>query len=255
MSDEQTVAENVDPLLAGNGMVITEEMRQQANEATQAADSSTEAPTEEAPADDQPVEEAPKEEAPEDLDIPSEEPEGDAEQQGDLIDINNFAEEFASEDGPSEETMNTLRDALGKNFANADDLIDIFRAGQAAIGQIQQASAFEVVGGAENYAAMQAWAKDLPQDQKDEFNEAIKGPARNLAIRGLYAQFSEATGRSSDAAVDTSHISSQSTVTGGLSPLVSIQQISEATADPRYDRDPAYRDEVHRRIAAGNKRG
>ena len=42
-------------------------------------------------------------------------------------------------------------------------------------------------------------------------------------------------------------------VTGGVKPLVSIQEISKLTADPRFDTDPAFRKDVERRIAAGNK--
>ena len=277
MSDEQNDQQqvNVDPTLAG-ATVITDDMLAAAEEATKAADAENrgespdedEKPTDaddkaadDKAADDKSADDDGDEKKgdPEDLELSEDDgDEGDEGGEGELIDISAYAEEFASEDGPSEETMKLLTDALGEKFANAPDLINIFRAGQAAIAQQQSANAFEITGGGENYAAMQAWAKDnLSKEERADFNEAIKGSGRNLAIRGLYAQFTEATGHdsgdSADTETDTSHITSGTAVTGGVAPLVSIQEISKLTADPRFDTDPAFRKDVERRIAAGNK--
>jgi hypothetical protein len=212
--------------------------------------------TPEVPVDPPTEEQAPTEE-PESLELSEQDGEAEeapAEADGELIDISTFAEEFNSTDGPTDETRQMLVDALSTKFANAEALVDQFVAGQQAQGQAATQAAFDLVGGAENYAAMQTWAvENLPVSEREAYNQALNTPGmQQMAIRGLHAQFAAATGGAPDNSPQ--RVAPTGNVTGGVEPLVSLEQIAAATADPRFDRDPAYRQQVERQIAAGMKR-
>tara|TARA_R100001198_G_scaffold85510_1_gene59792 strand:+ start:3567 stop:4313 length:747 start_codon:yes stop_codon:yes gene_type:complete len=238
-----------------HAQVVTEDDVAAAKAAMEAADAGVETPeTPEVPAEP-PAEETPTEE-PETLELSEEDPveENAVEADGELIDISTFAAEFNSEEGPSDETRQMLVDALSTKFANAEALVDQFVAGQQAQGQAATQAAFDLVGGSDNYAAMQAWAtENLPVSEREVYNQALNTPGmQQMAIRGLHAQFTAATGGAPDNSPQ--RVAPTGNVAGGVEPLVSLEQIAAATADPRFDRDPAYRQSVERRIAAGMKR-
>jgi hypothetical protein len=239
--------------------VISEADVEAAKAAMAEADGTAEPSTPETPEAPETPDDAPAEEAaePESLELSEKdetEEEAPTEADGELIDITAFAEEFNSSDGPSDETRQMLVDALSTKFANAEALVDQFVAGQQAQGQAATQAAFDLVGGADNYAAMQSWAaENLPVSEREAYNQALNTPGmQQMAIRGLHAQFTAATGGSPD--TSPQRVAPTGNVTGGVEPLVSLEQIAAATADPRFDRDPAYRQSVERRIAAGMKR-
>jgi hypothetical protein len=237
-----------------HAQVITEDDVAAAKAAMAAEDGTAEEPAEEQP----PAEEAEGGEAPTEepkLELDESEPAEEAAEEtpAELIDMAQITQNFDDSGELDADTRQMLVDALSTKFANADALVDQFIAGQLAARETAQSAAFNLVGGAENYSAMQTWASEnLSAEQKSAFNQALNTPGMSqMAIQGLYAQYSQATGA---AGVTPQRVAPTGNVVGGVKPLTSIQQIAEMTADPRFDRDPAFRQEVERRIAAGMKR-
>jgi len=239
--EETPVAESTEssPL---TGHQITEEDVAAAQAATE---EETEAPEPEVEATEE-EEEVPTEETPET-------PEAD--DTPDLIDIATLSEEFNSADGPSDETRQALIDALGTKFANPEAILEQFVEGQKHAGAAAAQTAYGYAGGEESYNAMTQWASNnLDEGTRVAYNEAIQNPALvQMAITGLHAQYALATGQG-----ETEHspqrVAPSANVSAGVSPVTSTEQIAELTADPRFDRDPAFRASVEQRIRAGMTR-
>ena len=172
----------------------------------------------------------------------------------DLIDISTLGEEFSSPEGPSDETRQALIDALGTKFANPEAIIEQFVAGTHAANAASAQESYDLVGGEEAYGAMTQWAvTNLDEGSRAAYNEAILNPAMaKMAIQGLHAQFALATGQGTNE-YSPQRVSPAANVGAGVSPVTSTEQIAELTADPRFDRDPAFRATVEARIRAGMK--
>lgn len=239
VTEEAVQTEEASPLA---GHQITEEDAELARQAMSSDDeeTTTEEPVvEEVPAADD-TEEAP--EAPEDT----------PEAEDNLIDIATLGEEFSSPEGPSDETRQALIDALGTKFANPEAIIDQFVAGTHATNAAVQQEAYALAGGEESYIAMTQWAaSNLDEGSRAAYNEAILNPSMApMAIKGLHAQFALATGQGTTE-YSPQRVSPAANVGSGVSPVTSTEQIAELTADPRFDRDPAFRAQVEARIKAG----
>ena len=136
------------------------------------------------------------------------------------------------------------------------DVVDQFAEAQKAKQQLQQYqaaelrnSAFQQVGGEENYKAMGEWAAaNLSDGELSAYNENVNSgdPNKiNLAVNALYSKYSN-----SNTVAPNNKISGMSATTG-ITPFQSDAQQRAAQADPRYATDPAYRQQVDSRIAAG----
>ena len=104
----------------------------------------------------------------------------------------------------------------------------------------------ELAGGAEQYNAMTQWASDnLSQDQIELFDSVIDGgdpAACFFAVQSLMNQYNEAFGSDGEL------------LTGSEPPNTSDRFRSQAELvaamnDPRYDNDPAYREDVLNKLA------
>lgn len=164
------------------------------------------------------------------------------EQQG--IDFDALSQEFYDNGELSDEAYQALEEA---NIPR--HLVDQFIDGQVAVAARIQSEAFNQVGGEEAYNDMIGWASDaLPETSIDAFNRAISsGDAEtaNLAIQGLYAQY-----RSENGSEPSLVMGETSSVTGGV--FESAAQLTAAMRDPRYATDPAYRQEVSRKLQRSN---
>lgn len=130
------------------------------------------------------------------------------------------------------------------------DIVDQFMAGQFAVAQAQQAQLINAGGGAEQVEAMFAWAaQNLPQDQIDRYNERFDrgGPDAIMAMEHLVAKY-----QSSGEAGGRRVAGANAPLGDGVEPFRSVAQVTQAMSDPRYQTDPAYRDEVARRLAKSN---
>lgn len=166
---------------------------------------------------------------------------GDLEQLSDA-DFAPFAEEF-NETGDVSEISRQKIEEWGIPRAYIDAYIE----GQKAVSEGQVQSVFNAVGGEANYNTMLAWAQaNLPEQEIDTFNEMVMGNDQqmNMAVQGLWARFNQG-GNQPMLQGDTG----SSAPTGAFQ---SRAQVTAAMSDPRYRNDPAYREEVYRKLQQSN---
>tara|TARA_R100001443_G_scaffold8502_1_gene17843 strand:- start:1542 stop:2348 length:807 start_codon:yes stop_codon:yes gene_type:complete len=100
-------------------------------------------------------------------------------------------------------------------------------------------------GGEQAYAQVVNWAKsNLPQDQLNAFNEVVNSgsvQAIQLAVSGLKAEYDNANG------VEGRMVTGKATTNSGDT-FRSQQELVAAMNDPRYDNDPAYRQDVIQKL-------
>ncbi len=126
-------------------------------------------------------------------------------------------------------------------------MVDNYIAGQQAIINQQQMEITNEIGGLQEYQKLSAWAAEtLSDDDLEAYNETVESGTvsqAKFAIKSLYSQFQAA---GSPKLV-------QGSVNGtGVPPFQSRAQVTQAMKDRRYDSDPAYRDEVLKRLARSN---
>ena len=106
----------------------------------------------------------------------------------------------------------------------------------AQINQIKNSA-----GGEQKYAQIVNWAKtSLPQDQIAAFDEVVNTgsvQAIQLAVAGLKAEYDNANG------VEGRMVTGKAPQNSG-DVFRSQQELVAAMNDPRYDRDPAYRQDI-----------
>ena len=104
---------------------------------------------------------------------------------------------------------------------------------------------FEMVGGEQAYKSMIAWAGQnlSPEEIKIYDNVMGSGNASSIyfAVQALFNKYGDATG--SDGQLLTGKGTANQT-----QGFRSQQELVQAMADPRYDRDPAYRQEVMQKL-------
>ena len=100
-------------------------------------------------------------------------------------------------------------------------------------------------GGEQKYAQIVNWAKtNLPQDQIIAFDEVVNTgsvQAIQLAVSGLKAEYDNANG------VEGRMVTGKAPQNSG-DVFRSQQELVAAMNDPRYDRDPAYRQDVIQKL-------
>ena len=102
------------------------------------------------------------------------------------------------------------------------------------------------MGGEQAYTEMVDWAQNnLPEQDIDAFNEQIDSGDMNqamFAIQGLHARYRSETGTEpSLVAGENSDVS--------VGAFQSLAELTTAMSDPRYEKDPAYRDAVAGKLA------
>ena len=104
-------------------------------------------------------------------------------------------------------------------------------------------------GGEQKYAQIVNWAKtSLPQDQIAAFDEVVNTgsvQAIQLAVSGLKAEYDNANG------VEGRMVTGKAPNNSG-DVFRSQQELVAAMNDPRYDRDPAYRQDVIEKLDRSN---
>ena len=129
------------------------------------------------------------------------------------------------------------------------EMVDAYIRGQEALVASQELEVQQVVGGGANYEAMTEWASDNLSDTEIEaYDEVVTGGTveqAKMAVQGLYARFVSSGGKPPNV--------NQGAVTGSsVKPFNSAAQVTQAMADPRYQNDPAYREQVEKRLAVSN---
>jgi hypothetical protein len=176
------------------------------------------------------------------------------------FDMEEVFAEWAENGSIAPETNDAIVKALtGAGFGDqAQAIIDQYISGADASVQSIRGQAFEVVGGETQYASMMEWAQgNLKPAEVEAFNQAVADPAMvPLAVRGLHAQYTAATGAGApQAPAPPARVAAGANVQAGVAPVNSLQQVAEITADPRYDADPGWRASQDARIKASMDAG
>lgn len=129
-------------------------------------------------------------------------------------------------------------------------MIDGYMAGQQAIMDAQFNSIYSEVGGEESYNNMVEWAGDnLSEGEQSAFNKAVMDGSQDdmmFAIRGLALRYQQQEGTAKPL-VQGSTSSAQAS-----SGFKSLAELTSAMKDPRYNKDPAYRQQIESRLSVSN---
>ena len=164
-----------------------------------------------------------------------------------LVDLlNSASEEYYSNEGKlSEETMSKLTELDSK------DLIEAYMQIQSQPTQVDDFTADQVtdiqnfVGGEQQYNGLVSWAaENMPENFVQAFDNLINvgdPDMVKLAVVGLQAAFQEANGYEGRM-LSGKPAQTQQDV------FRSQAEVVAAMSDPRYDRDPAYRQDVFAKL-------
>jgi hypothetical protein len=143
----------------------------------------------------------------------------------------------------SEETYKTLE---AKGIPQT--MVDAYIAGQQALAAQWDNTGYEVAGGKEAFQQMAAWAATaLTAQEAKALNEAFSGKDTNvdkmkLAVAGLRAKYEAANGKAPSLLGGTPASSNQG--------YQSRAQMTADMKDPKYSKDPAFRQMVENKLAA-----
>tara|TARA_R100001510_G_C7629462_1_gene188621 strand:- start:99 stop:947 length:849 start_codon:yes stop_codon:yes gene_type:complete len=168
------------------------------------------------------------------------------------VDPYKIAKHFYENNGQITQEMHDQLTSTGLS----KDAVDSYLAGRAKemgynsdLAQADIDSIHKSVGGEQQYNALMDWAaNNLSQDQINSFDNLVNTGDKNsiqLAINGMLAQYQNDNGyegrmlSGKPAKTNTDVYQSQA-------------QLVEAMNDPRYDRDPAYRNAVIEKLDRSN---
>jgi high-affinity Fe2+/Pb2+ permease len=164
--------------------------------------------------------------------------------------INRAAEEFESKGELSQETLAEFEKMSSKELiqayfeyeqnlpqANAPQSVEL---SQADINTIQNS-----VGGEAAYQNLVGWAaQNFSEAEIQAFDNVVDSgnvAAINLALAGLQARYTDANGYEGKMI--------QGKAAAPADTFKSQAEVVRAMSDPKYDRDPAYRDEIMQKLA------
>ena len=148
-----------------------------------------------------------------------------------------------------------LSEALTKQLSEMSG-VDVFKAMQGAVptqegrdlSQGEVDSIYKAVGGEDQYGQMISWAQgNLSEAEVNAFDQIIDGGNMdqiNLAIQGLNSRYTDAVGSDGNLL--------QGKPAAAESAFRSQQELIQAMNDPRYDNDPAYRQDVIDKLDRSN---
>jgi len=160
--------------------------------------------------------------------------------------------EYYDNDGKlSEETLSNLSSMDSKDLISAylETQQNQLATKSVDLSPEETAAIQNVVGGSEEYGKLMQWAaSSLPEPVVDGFDSLVDSGnpvAIQLAVRGLMAEYEAQNGREGQM------------LTG--KPAANVQdvfrsqaEVVKAMSDPRYDKDPAYRQDVFAKLERSN---
>jgi hypothetical protein len=156
------------------------------------------------------------------------------------LQFDRYTEEFITQGNLSEDSVKEITEA-----GIPQELLDQYVEGLRAVAKINQDHAFSVTDGEENYRKMLDWAqKNLPKEEIDQYNRSLLEPdlnKRGKHIEALYEKFTESNPQLLEG-----------NQRGPVPPgdvYQSIEQLKADQRDPRYTKDPAFRDKVMKKLA------
>jgi hypothetical protein len=130
------------------------------------------------------------------------------------------------------------------------EMVDGYIKGQQSLIEQARQEGFQIAGGEDQFNEMMTWAeRNLSPSEIQQYNNMLGNDAEQnrFAIRSLNALWKQENG----SAPNLINGRSSSAPTG----YGSWEQISEAMRDPRYSKDPAYRQAVERKVMSSNLPG
>lgn len=125
-------------------------------------------------------------------------------------------------------------------------MVEQFIAGQEALRARTEQEVFSSVGGEDTYKSMISWAGDnLSKDEQIAYNRAVNSGDPNMvmmAVKGLQARYTAEVGFEPSRSVTGENTKATATV------YRSLAELQKDMADPRYAKDPAFRDDVVRKL-------
>lgn len=126
-----------------------------------------------------------------------------------------------------------------------ESMVDSWIAGQNALASQMTTEMYDIAGGGEEYAQMVQWASDnLPENEVSAYNVTMESGDPNLirlAVQGLNARYR------SEAEPTLLQGGTGAVSTGGR--FDSTAELTAAMSDPRYAKDPAYRQAIADKLA------
>ena len=156
------------------------------------------------------------------------------------LDFDVFQQEYNETGNLSDDAYAALDEA---GFPRS--VVDTWIQGQNALASQVTTEMYDIVGGQEDYNNMVSWASDaLPESEIDAFNATMETQDPNmirLAIQGLNARYrSEA---------EPTLMQGQTGAVSSGGRFESNAELTAAMSDPRYSKDPAYRQQVADKLA------
>jgi hypothetical protein len=156
-------------------------------------------------------------------------------------DLSKFSEEWVEKGELSENSYKELQ-----KLGYPQEFVDTYIEGFQAIQDRQVGEVYKTVGGEDNYKAMTEWASaNLPENEVASYDNIITGsdPSQTkLAVKGLWAQYTEANGK------QPKLIGGSQSGVSSVTPFRSTAEVVKAMSDPRYSNDSAYRKDVEKRL-------
>jgi hypothetical protein len=163
--------------------------------------------------------------------------------------ITDASSEYAENGTLSEETMQKFSQMDSKELVNAYMQLQANAPQEAPVADLSNAevaSIKESVGGEEVYGKVIDWAgKNLDSNTVEAFDSIVNSgnaKAIQLAVAGLKSQYEAANG------YEGRMLSGKAPSNKSGDAFRSQQELVQAMADPRYDRDPAYRQDIMEKL-------
>ena len=162
----------------------------------------------------------------------------------DGLSLDEFSAEFNKSGALSEESYAKL---LAAGYDKG--LVDNYISGQQARASLYEAELKGVAGGTDSYDKMVTWAKaTMTAAEIDAYNASVSSSspdAAKLAISGLKARYEAVNGREPSFVKGTP-------ASATTDAFASRHEITAAMKDPRYAKDPAYRQQVISKLNRSN---
>jgi len=154
--------------------------------------------------------------------------------------------EYASGQAVSDETVAELEKA-----GIPKEIFAVYLQGLDALSKQTMGEIHSFAGGADQYNAMATWAASaLTEKELDAYNEALDNPTlRETAVRGLYARYAEKRPSEGNLLTPAGTPSAAGDVYTSRDQLVADQK------DPRYAKDPAFRQSVIEKLQRSQRGG
>jgi hypothetical protein len=161
--------------------------------------------------------------------------------------LQSASEEYYNNDGElSKEMMDKLTEMDSRELLNAYISIQQNAAGPADFTEEQVADIQNFVGGEAAYGNLVNWAtENMPQNYLQAFDNLVSvgdPDMIKLAVTGMQAAFQEANG------YEGRMLTGKPAANPGKDVFRSQAEVVAAMNDPRYDKDPAYRQDVFAKL-------